>query len=925
LAIAWLGLRDAVPEAWRERPVTHDDLTQRIARFTGGNAAEWTVAVVDDAADLDAQAFAARFGNVHTPLLLVADVTKAGVSRDAVDRVAIAGGFRRHARLFDAVEYAEIERETGSILVPLERVASDHAAEELEWLAQSRDLHMDMTREAGRRSDAHLARYAFASAHFPASGRVLDAACGLGYGAALISRASAGREVLGIDIDPASVAYARRHFGGDNRVAFETYDVLDLSRLPAASFDAIASFETVEHVADAAQLLRELHRVAKPNATIIASVPYRWFVGSDLGPYHLDWYDATKLIRLFSRFFVVDGMWRQTAGGGAFCADEPRGWQRIAALGAEPIDPAEWLVIVARRAELRPQPKANDWVFLAPGVPQLATMLAAMRQRKIDPARVTVWGCSQVADDGFHEAMSESAAAFGCGYAGNVFVEPDLATVGDPLQFAPDAGEGRDTVPSRIANAYPILESLRGTRLMMTARSNMPSDYVLVAGAQPRELHLVADGIQNQLIVRDFKNAAGFVNNELASLPTTADIGCPPWLETETAAIGEAAVLPERTCRGILARIGEIAAVSMLAHELSDRKRPFTGVIVSQHLSRAALTDAGVELVFYLHQIRTLLKLTRGRVLFKAHPRDPHDKLRALEAALGEEASRVRFTHGAENHAPLESFPQLANGRHTLLVWGTSSTALLGVSGWRRAKVSCVAADYIEAEVRRQAIQFSRRHDFALVTLRYDDAILGDDERANLRRAMRRSTDAEMVVLRASHAALEKERQQLWRDIAWWNGERERVTKEVEAERAYSADLRAQLENERHQAALRRAAGLESFLMLVAGYKRPLAIWGAGAGGQRVRALLEARVAAFVDSDPKKAGSSIDGVPVVVPAQLQHDDLSNAFVIVASTHAQAISAQLRGLGKKQGTDFVAIDVNDIDALEQARSTVAHGE
>ena len=60
--------------------------------------------------------------------------------------------------------------------------------------------------------DLHLARYRFAQ-RFVAGGRVLDCACGVGYGSALLAQAEQSpAEVLGVDIDPAAVGYATRRY-----------------------------------------------------------------------------------------------------------------------------------------------------------------------------------------------------------------------------------------------------------------------------------------------------------------------------------------------------------------------------------------------------------------------------------------------------------------------------------------------------------------------------------------------------------------------------------------------------------------------------------------------------------------------------------------------------------------------------------------
>jgi hypothetical protein len=120
---------------------------------------------------------------------------------------------------------------------------------------------------AGIRRD-HVARYQWAAARLPAGSRVVDLACGVGYGSRIL--AEAGHLVLGIDQDAAAIDYAWQHYS-HRRANFLPGDAGALSPRPRrADFSAAVCFETIEHVADPAPLLRTLHEAAP---LLIASVP----------------------------------------------------------------------------------------------------------------------------------------------------------------------------------------------------------------------------------------------------------------------------------------------------------------------------------------------------------------------------------------------------------------------------------------------------------------------------------------------------------------------------------------------------------------------------------------------------------------------------------------------------------------------------
>lgn len=112
----------------------------------------------------------------------------------------------------------------------------------------------------------HLERYAFAAAR--AEERILDAACGTGYGSRVLLDGGRG-PVTGVDIEPEALALARRHYPGPN------YTMADVTDLPFAdaSFGTVVSLETLEHLEEPEAALAEFRRVLAPQGLLIASVP----------------------------------------------------------------------------------------------------------------------------------------------------------------------------------------------------------------------------------------------------------------------------------------------------------------------------------------------------------------------------------------------------------------------------------------------------------------------------------------------------------------------------------------------------------------------------------------------------------------------------------------------------------------------------
>jgi len=114
----------------------------------------------------------------------------------------------------------------------------------------------------------HLHRYAFAR-ELVVGKRVLDAACGEGYGSALLAASAAA--VTGVDRSAEAIAHARSRYVA-NHLDFQAADCLNL---PFAddSFDCVVSFETLEHLADHDRLLTEFRRVLGPRGFLLLSSP----------------------------------------------------------------------------------------------------------------------------------------------------------------------------------------------------------------------------------------------------------------------------------------------------------------------------------------------------------------------------------------------------------------------------------------------------------------------------------------------------------------------------------------------------------------------------------------------------------------------------------------------------------------------------
>ena len=144
--------------------------------------------------------------------------------------------------------------------------------------------------------DEHRARYLWASQRL--SGRVLDVACGTGYGSQILAHAC---DVNGADRDGDAVATARA------RVPHGSFQIAEVPPIPYedAEFDHAVCFETIEHVDTDAEVIAELRRVVAPNGHLLISTPNRAMTSPNdarpQNPYHAREYLLPEFVELLQR------------------------------------------------------------------------------------------------------------------------------------------------------------------------------------------------------------------------------------------------------------------------------------------------------------------------------------------------------------------------------------------------------------------------------------------------------------------------------------------------------------------------------------------------------------------------------------------------------------------------------------------------
>ncbi|MEE8142590.1 MAG: class I SAM-dependent methyltransferase [Planctomycetota bacterium] len=117
-----------------------------------------------------------------------------------------------------------------------------------------------------------IARYKFACKWMRTTDRVLEAGCGEGFGCNFFSRHVAW--ATGLDLDPEVIQRCRERYSRAN-LRFEVGDILTPAGLQEAHYDAVVSFEVIEHVDREAgeRMVANCAALLKPGGLFILSTP----------------------------------------------------------------------------------------------------------------------------------------------------------------------------------------------------------------------------------------------------------------------------------------------------------------------------------------------------------------------------------------------------------------------------------------------------------------------------------------------------------------------------------------------------------------------------------------------------------------------------------------------------------------------------
>ncbi|MBI9109626.1 class I SAM-dependent methyltransferase [Maridesulfovibrio ferrireducens] len=236
------------------------------------------------------------------PIQLTADIYRLSGLKKVISMLKYlpeAGVFKVHPKFFMFSNSADFKCERFKTYSPV----SD------EWLKKCREIahgvyvegRMQVSNKNIKTGDQLRFHYELALDFINPGMTVLDCACGPGYGARML--AEKATHVIAADLDETTVSNAAAETTQKNL----TFKIGDATAFNCAdqTFDAITSFETVEHV-DPAPYFKEMFRILKPGGRLILSTPQNSLGHIPVNSQHLREFSLEEITNLCSEHFEIE-------------------------------------------------------------------------------------------------------------------------------------------------------------------------------------------------------------------------------------------------------------------------------------------------------------------------------------------------------------------------------------------------------------------------------------------------------------------------------------------------------------------------------------------------------------------------------------------------------------------------------------------
>lgn len=150
----------------------------------------------------------------------------------------------------------------------------------------------------------HIHRYNVVLQYINPNSKIVDIACGNGFGSYMLSQKTK-ELVVGGDISAETIDYCSKQYTSEKNLQFK---VIDGTNIPFEdnNFDCITSFETIEHTSKYKEMIQEFYRTLKDGGIAIISTPnikVNSPTGIVLNPFHTQEFTYEELQLILKEIF----------------------------------------------------------------------------------------------------------------------------------------------------------------------------------------------------------------------------------------------------------------------------------------------------------------------------------------------------------------------------------------------------------------------------------------------------------------------------------------------------------------------------------------------------------------------------------------------------------------------------------------------
>lgn len=245
-------------------------------------------------------------GKIYTRALLdEVGVAISALCEDGGNHFARYPAFIEHNReRFQARVYEQVPRYSEDFLLKVRDAAREIFSDDR--------MHVDAS-QASTISNPLFESYEFARGQFGAGDRVLDIACGDGYGCRIL--ADQVGQVVGVDINGPLIA-ANQQSNAVSNISYDVEDCFALS-LSDGSVTGATAMELIEHlpIDRVDSFVKEVRRVIAPGGSFICSTPQNSHGDIPVVPWHVKEYSVAELRAILERHFTSVKILSSKSGG----------------------------------------------------------------------------------------------------------------------------------------------------------------------------------------------------------------------------------------------------------------------------------------------------------------------------------------------------------------------------------------------------------------------------------------------------------------------------------------------------------------------------------------------------------------------------------------------------------------------------------